>query len=523
MSNGEYDVYLSHAGADGVLKPDDAYRLLISRCAPVGQAEQSHARLLAQDLGGHALTLKIAASALVSDGGDEPYRKFRKQLASRDDDALGLATEIAHALPSGHEKPICQTLLGSLRGLGDAALDFLRLASVLSPAPIPASLVAAVFELAYDLDPAAAEKRQCKAISDLARASLVNIAGEKQAEPAVHPLVSRAMRFHDKAQLDRAQALREAAVEALITDISQVAADQKLSPQIEFHIAHARQLVSAPATVNEAYLAGWLARYDYRREAYASAETLYGREFLFHRDRQGPGHPDTLATMRNLGLALHAQGDLIAARKLHKDAFEMSRRVLGPQHPDTLTSMNDLATDLWAQGDSAGARKLLEVAIDISRFVLGPEHPDTFKSMSNLAGTLRAQGDFAGARKLHREALEMSRRVLGPEHPDTLTLMKNLAETLEDQGDFAPARRLLEEGLSIRRRALGPEHPDTSDSAWNLFITLQDSSDPAAARRVLNRDLRWLLDRNPATLGAGQQKIREYVIQAAKDYLPVPR
>jgi tetratricopeptide (TPR) repeat protein len=505
------------------LTADEAHELLTSRRPPANESEDNEARLLAEDLGRHPLALDLTASALVSYGGDEPYRKIRKQLARRDDYALELATETAHALPAGHEKCISQTLLGSIRSLGDAGLDFLRLASVLAVAPIPASLVTAVFEVADGLDSDTAEQHQRKAFSDLTRASLINVAGEKQTERAVHPLLFRAMRFHEKAQPGRPQALRDAAVEALISDIARVAADQKLNQQIEFHVAHARHLASNPTSVNEAYLAGWLARYDYGRGEYASAEALYGREFLFHQDRQGPGRPDTLASMRHLGLALYAQGDLIAARKLHKEALEISRRVLGPQHPDTLTSMNDLATDLWAQGDSAGARKLLEVAIDISRFVLGPDHPDTFKSMSNLAVTLRAQGDFAGARKLQRDALDISRRVLGPEHPDTLTLMKNLAETLEDQGDFLPARRLLEEGLSVRRRALGPEHPDTSDSAWNLFIALQDSSDDAAARRVLNRDLRWLLDRNPTTLDAGQQKIREYVAQAAKDYPSVAR
>jgi hypothetical protein len=37
---------------------------------------------------------------------------------------------------------------------------------------------------------------------------------------------------------------------------------------------------------------------------------------------------------------------------------------------------------------------------------------------------------------------------------------------------------------------------------------------------VLERDLLWLLDRNPVTLGADQRKIREQVAQVAKKYLP---
>jgi hypothetical protein len=60
----------------------------------------------------------------------------------------------------------------------------------------------------------------------------------------------------------------------------------------------------------------------------------------------------------------------------------------------------------------------------------------------------------------------------------------------------------------------------TTISAWNLFRTLHDLGEREAARAVLERDLRWLLDRDPATLGADQRKIREYVAQVVKDYLP---
>ncbi len=67
------------------------------------------------------------------------------------------------------------------------------------------------------------------------------------------------------------------------------------------------------------------------------------------------------------------------------------------------------------------------------------------------------------------------------------------------------------------RRVLGPEHSNTSNSAWNLFLTLHDLGEEQAARAVLEHDLLWLLDRDPATLGADQRKIREYVAQVVKE------
>jgi hypothetical protein len=67
--------------------------------------------------------------------------------------------------------------------------------------------------------------------------------------------------------------------------------------------------------------------------------------------------------------------------------------------------------------------------------------------------------------------------------------------------------------LEARRRLLGGEHPDTTISAWNLFQTLGDSGNIDAARRVLAENLRWLLQRDPATLAGDQQTIRRMLSQ----------
>jgi hypothetical protein len=70
--------------------------------------------------------------------------------------------------------------------------------------------------------------------------------------------------------------------------------------------------------------------------------------------------------------------------------------------------------------------------------------------------------------------------------------------------------------LEITCRILGDEHPDTSVSAWNLFYTLIEMND-SKAKAVFENDLFWLLDRDPATLGAYQQQIREMIIQLIRD------
>jgi hypothetical protein len=66
----------------------------------------------------------------------------------------------------------------------------------------------------------------------------------------------------------------------------------------------------------------------------------------------GEDHLDTLASAESLALALHALGDLRAARELDEDTLTRRRRVLGEDHPHTLTSASNLATDLRSLGET---------------------------------------------------------------------------------------------------------------------------------------------------------------------------
>ena len=52
-------------------------------------------------------------------------------------------------------------------------------------------------------------------------------------------------------------------------------------------------------------------------------------------------------------------------------------RVLGPDHPQTAASLDNLGSLLQDQGDLAAARPLLERALAICERVLGPDHPQT--------------------------------------------------------------------------------------------------------------------------------------------------
>ena len=622
----------------GVLEQVEAYELLTSRRKPEGEEEEDSARRLVEALGYHALAVDVAGAALHMSAGIQSFADFRKELAdsSSDDDVLEFAGELTGTLPSRHEASIASTFLHSIERLKPEGQDFLRLASRLAVAPIPASLISSVFCEVDGLDRISGRRRGTLAIHQADELSLAERV-EEEGVWLVHTLISRTMRFRDTYP-ERSEKLQDAAVKVLTTELQGVD-DPRTHDTLKLAVTHAKELVSMTEDLQTADLMERVARYDCVRGAYKSAEELCRREWDLRNRILGEEHPSTLTTMSNLAETLHDQGDLAGVRKLHNQVLEMRWEILGEQHPDTLasmnnlaavfhaqgdigrarklqervlkilcrvlgeehphtlTSMNNLAEMFHAQGDIGRARKLQERVLELKRQILGAEHPDTLKtmsnlattlqdqgdlhgareiheqvleirrriledehpdtlmSMSNLADTLRAQGDLAGARKLHEQVLEIKRQVFGEEHPSTLISMNNLADTLQAQGDLAGARKLHEQVLEIKRRvlgkghpstltsisnlaatlhvqgdlagsrelqeevleirwcALGSEHPDTTLSAWNLFSTYTAMGDSVGGRIVLETDLLWLLDRDPASLGADQQKIRERILQ----------
>ncbi len=233
-------------------------------------------------------------------------------------------------------------------------------------------------------------------------------------------------------------------------------------------------------------------------ERYLSDALAKKREVL------GEDHPDTLTAISNLGALQWSQGRLAEAESLCREAMDRSRRVLGDEHPDTITSIGNLGSLLHTRGNLRDAEILEREALSKRRRVLGEHHPLTLTSLNNVGTLLSAMSRFSDAEPYNREALEKHRRVLGEEHPSTLTVMDNMSMLLLEQGRFADAEPLARAALEGRLRALGPEHPSTLTSLSNLGALLCSlgrfteaeqywRAGLEAARRVLGED-------HPATL-----------------------
>ena len=67
------------------------------------------------------------------------------------------------------------------------------------------------------------------------------------------------------------------------------------------------------------------------------------------RETLGNRHPDTLASINNMGQLLQRMHQLEEARPLLEEALKARRETLGDCHPNTMTSIYNLASLLWVK------------------------------------------------------------------------------------------------------------------------------------------------------------------------------
>ncbi len=214
---------------------------------------------------------------------------------------------------------------------------------------------------------------------------------------------------------------------------------------------------------------------------FSRAQPLFERALEIQRRVLGPRHPDTLASMQDLGAVLGYEGHRAEAEKLDRQTLDVERQVLGPENRQTLVTMTNLAVILMQENHNAEAERLLRETLDIEHRLPGPENMDTLNSARFLAFTLSSEGRYSEAEKLFRETLDKERRILGPEDPNTLASMETLAHTFRRfHGDLAGTKAMVEgirRGFAIERDF---EHRFPRGALHRLSV--KDSSGPRKCR-----------------------------------------
>jgi len=234
--------------------------------------------------------------------------------------------------------------------------------------------------------------------------------------------------------------------------------------------------------------------------------------------KQGPEHPNSLASMNNLAMTYSNQGKYEEAAQLQLKVLDLYKRALGPEHPDTLCSMNNIAFIYSNQGKYKEAVQLHLKVLDLHKRAMGPEHPNTLISMSNLALTYSNQGKYEEAAQLQLKVLDLHKRVLAPEHLNTLDSMNDLATTYSYQGKYEEAAQLQLKVLDLRRRVLGPEHPNTLTTINNLAFSYSNQGKYEEAAelqlKVLGLGNKVLGPEHPLTLSIMRNLAGTYSKQA---------
>ncbi|OWY70805.1 hypothetical protein B7486_14475 [cyanobacterium TDX16] len=208
----------------------------------------------------------------------------------------------------------------------------------------------------------------------------------------------------------------------------------------------------------------------------------------------------TLATL------YRAIGRYPDARPLQEKALETRKRVLGESHPDTLASMHDLGYLMRLQGDIPGAEALLNETLTKCKAALGPDHPVTLITQSTCGGILRLRKQYPESEACWRDVLERRRRVLGQDNPYTIISINNLGAVLQDAGKLEEAETFFREALERGRRALGPDNPTTliTQNFLGGLLWRQNRLDESESvhRETLEKRRRILGELHPRTINS---------------------
>jgi tetratricopeptide (TPR) repeat protein len=119
--------------------------------------------------------------------------------------------------------------------------------------------------------------------------------------------------------------------------------------------------------------------------------------------------------------------------------------------------LNNIGVALDANGDKVAAAEELEKSLRIKERILGKDHPDVAFTLANLADTLNAIGRSKEALELSNRGVEILSRTFGASHPRLVAQLATRAEILNRLGRHEEARRDAEHAATIQHGEAGPE------------------------------------------------------------------
>ncbi len=173
---------------------------------------------------------------------------------------------------------------------------------------------------------------------------------------------------------------------------------------------------------------------------------------------EGSRHDELVVELATVEIYVsgYLEHDMTRARRWINQARVFLQRIGGH---DLLRAwmLNNIGVALDANGDKVAAADELAKSLRIKEQILGKDHPDVAFSLGNLADTLNSIGRSKEALELSNRGVEILSRALGVNHPRLVAQLANRAEILNRLGRHEEARHDAERAVAVQRSEAGPE------------------------------------------------------------------
>jgi tetratricopeptide (TPR) repeat protein len=160
------------------------------------------------------------------------------------------------------------------------------------------------------------------------------------------------------------------------------------------------------------------------------------------------------------------------AISVRERALRMRLDTLGEQHPDTAATLQNMGAAYGYMGSHDTAIMLYERALRIDKDTLGL-HPKTAFTTQNMGATYGRKRQFKKAIELFEQALRIYERTVGRMYRHTADVILSMSTAYFNLGELVKAEELGREAVAIREKTLGPDHKETKEARDKLLIILE--------------------------------------------------
>jgi tetratricopeptide (TPR) repeat protein len=219
------------------------------------------------------------------------------------------------------------------------------------------------------------------------------------------------------------------------------------------------------------------------------AETLLRRSLAAVEALHGSGHPNVATLLANLAIVLSRKGRFEEAEPLMRRSLAIERGRFGKDNPRVVNTLNRFVELLADTGRLEDANELARHALAIAEASLAKNHPIIADCLEGLAEVLLETNGADEAKSLLHRALSIHEENVGEDHPFLARCLNSLARSLQDTNRIADAEPLLRRALTIQEAKLGKDHKDLVATLNNLARLLKETQQIREAEPLLRRAL----------------------------------